>query len=214
MKNTAILFILFFSICSYCKSQSDLFGTFKYNRKEGPLFDESITLYRNGTFKYVLKMDMGVSFENTGNWQQRDSSLILDSSPQKEKIIVWESYERKLQKTKFKIISKDSGIPMYYHLVAILPNRDTLIFKDQYIETTIRERPISFWIINTAGLKSSEYKIKSIEANSFKALFENNRVFENEDWLIVDDNKIRPRGLDGDFHGYYLEKTYPSDINN
>lgn len=203
MKKLGII-ILIFLICLQCKSQSDLFGTFKYKRYN-PLYIETLILHPNGHFDYSLEMDMGVYYRNIGNWQQRDSCLILDSNPQKEKMLIMEFYEKQQKEIKVKVISKDSRIPMYYHLTAVLSNNDTIVFKDQYMETIIKERPISFWITNTVGLRSSEYKIKSV-GNRIEVLFENERVFENEQWKVINTNRIKPRGLNGYFYNYYLEK--------
>lgn len=211
MNRINIMTILIFIMYLQCKSQNGLEGTFQYKRQR-PVYDEKLILYPNNSFEYSLKMDMGIYLRNTGNWLQRDSCLILDSYPQKEKMIVWESYEKTKTGIIVEVMSKDNKQPMYYHLTVIFSNKDTIVFKDQYIKTIIKERPISFWIVNTNGLKSTEYKIKSLEANTIKVFFENDRVFENEDWRIIDTHKIQPRGLDGKYYNYYLEKE-PKLIN-
>lgn len=201
--------ILIFTISLECSCQSDLSGIFQYKRNS-PLFNEMLVLYPNNNFEYILKMDMGVSLKSKGSWLQRDSCLILDSYPQKKKLIVSESYKKKQKNTSIEVRNKENKLPIYYHLTAILPNKDTIEYRDQFIKTIMKEKPLSFWIINTIGLRSSEYKIKSLETNVINILFENNRVFENEDWIIINNNEIQPRYLDGEYYKYYLKKDPPS----
>lgn len=204
--NKITLVIFIFIITIQCKSQNDTLGIFQYKRQV-PFFNETLILYFNNSFEYLLKMDMGVSFRNTGNWIRRDNCLILDSYPQKEKIIVWESYKKKEKGITIEVRSKDYNQAIYYHLTAILPGNDTIILRDQYKKSVIEKKPTSFWITNTVGLRSPEYKIKSLETNVINVLFEDERVFENEDWRIIDINKIQPRGLDGNFYNYYLYRV-------
>jgi len=203
--NNFFIIILFFLIGLQCKSQVNLSGIFQYKR-ERPLYEERLILHQNGTFEFFLKMDMGIHYKNTGNWQQRNGYLILDSYPHKEKLIVWESYDKKKKNLGIEVLNKEEKNYFYYHLTAILSNNDTLVFRDQYIETNTKEKIISFWITNTVGLKSSEYKIKSSGINTIKVLFEDNRIFENENWKIIDFDKIQPRGLDGNICNYFLER--------
>lgn len=205
MKAVNIMVILAFTISLQCGCQSGLSGVFQYKRGR-PLFNETLVLYPNNNFEYVLKMDMGVSLKSKGSWLQKDSFLILDSYPQKEKLIVSEFYKKKQKNISIEVSNKENKLPIYYHLIAILPNNDTIEYRDQFVKTIMKEKPLSFWIVNTVGLRSSEYKIKSLDTNVISILFENNRVFENEDWKIINNNEIQPRSLDGKYYKYFLKK--------
>ena len=55
------------------------------------------------------------------------------------------------------------------------------------------------------GLKSTVYSIIGSHTNYYKLFFEQGKVFEHETWLI-EGNKILPRGLDGNFQNYHLQK--------
>lgn len=206
MNKIGIITILIFILSLQCYSQNNLSGTFQYTGSN-PLLEETLVLHPDNSFEYSLKMHIGIYFRNTGNWFQRDSCLILDSHPQKDRLLVWESYKKKSKGFKIDVKEKNNKLCMYYHLTVISSNNDTIVFRDQYDKTILKEQPMSFWITNTLGVNSPEYKVKSLWTNIFDVLFEESRVFENEDWIIIDQNKIRPRYLDGKFYKYFLERV-------
>ena len=202
-----ILFILVFSLSSPCVfSQDVLTGVYSYKFREGTYFyNETIILHPNGHFNYKMQSIMGLKIEIVGNWQKRGSSLILDSYPQKDKIIIRESFNKRRKGMIFNVEDK-KGEKFTYHLHTVLQNGDTLSLRDQYGQINIQEKIKSFWIEDTKGLKSPQREILSSVANVINVIFETQRVFENEDWTIVDEEKLNPRGLQGEFQDYYLSK--------
>ncbi|MDR2955005.1 MAG: hypothetical protein LBV43_07985 [Prevotella sp.] len=205
-----ILFCFFLLSFNLYPQDKQIEGVFKFKGKSN--YQESITIHKNGQFSHQLTMNMGISLNNVGNWQQRDSILILDSYPQKDKIIVFEAHKKKNKEIVINV--KDKGLNLIsYHLYAITEKRDTLLFMDQFERTKIKEKIISFWIIDTKGLKSPKYEIKSKYCNSFDVLFEVIRVFENEHWIIIDNNMIQSRGLEGKLNKYYLQRK-PSNVSD
>jgi len=166
-------------------------------------YNESIDLFENGTFSYFQKTEF-LKIEITGNWQIRnDSLLVLDSKPQRTKLIVWES-KKKGEKTILHIRDMENN-SMNYSLYLIPYKGDTLEFKDQFDETVTREKFVSFYIVDSKGLHSPLYKIQGTSSNFFEVHFETHRVFENEYWILKKQS-IVPMGIDNRYSNYQLSK--------
>lgn len=203
IKNIFIFFILPVHLFSQGNGMPEVYS---YKYTEGTYFySETISLYPDGQFIYTIKQHPGLNTDIHGNWQKRDSCLILDSHPQRDKIIVHESFSKEQKGFVFNVEDKD-GRKFVYHLYAILQNGDTLSLRDQFGRAHIRERISSFWITDTKGLKSPQYTMSSDAVNIIHIQFELQRVFKNEDWLIIDERTLDPRGTDGNLRQYYLIK--------
>lgn len=190
----------------YIFSQREIAGTYSYKFIEGTYsYFETITLYSEGSFVYNLISSMGLKNKIQGNWQQRENKLILDSYPQRDKIIIREHYKKKTKGTVLNVEDKN-GNKFFYHLYVVLQNGDTLLLRDQIGQTSINKKIKSFWIEDTKGLRSRKNMLLSEMTNYVDVIFEIKRIFEDEDWLIMPDNKLQPRGLDGNFQDYYLDR--------
>ncbi len=166
--------------------------------------NESIDLFENGTFSYFQKSEF-LKIEITGNWQIRnDSLLVLDSKPQRAKLIVWES-KKKGKKTVVQVRDMENNT-MNYRLYLISNKGDTLEYKDQFDKTATLGKIASFYIVDTKGLHSPLYKIQGTRSNFFDVHFETHRVFENEYWRFKKQSII-PLGIDNGHSNYQLSKT-------
>ncbi len=116
---------------------------------KAPHYYESIDLLEDGRFVYYCKSEF-LKSEIEGNWQLRnDTILVLDSNPQRNKIVVFESIKRGKRNT-FQIRSTDNRI-INYHLYLITPTKDTLAFKDQFDKTVVSGNFSSFYVVDTKG---------------------------------------------------------------
>ena len=169
-------------------------------------FSETIELGENNKFEYSAKIHMRSKMKINGSYYIVNDSLFLNSIPQRDKLIVNEQFNSKRKKENcFNVIDKDYSL-LTYHLYIELENGKNLVFRDQFEKTIFpREKIKSFYLIDTKGLKSSTYKIKGQNTNSFHVIFETKRIFENESWLIKGDS-IKPKGFDGVFQEYFLSK--------
>jgi hypothetical protein len=200
MKIFKIFFcLLLLSISLY--SQNFLIkGNYSYKSLH---YYESIDLFENGTFSYSQKTEF-LKIEITGNWQIRnDSLLVLDSKPQRAKLIVWES-KKKGKETILHIRDMENN-SINYSLFLISYKGDTLEFKDQFDETVTRERFASLYIVDSKGLHSPLYKIQGTNSNFFEVYFETHRIFENEYWIFKKQS-IVPMGIDNRYSNYQLSK--------
>ena len=171
---------------------------------KAPHYYESIYLLEDGRFVYYCKSEF-LKSEIEGNWQIRnDTILVLDSSPQRSKMVVSESYKRAKRNT-FQIRSTDNRI-INYHLYLITPTEDTLEFRDQFDKTVVLGNYSSFYVVDTKGQYSPTYEIVGSKANFFEVLIEGKRVFENEYWKYHGEYII-PLGTDGKYSNYKLVKT-------
>lgn len=199
MKNIKILFgLLLLPLSVFSQGTFDSKYVFKASH-----YYESIDLLKDGTFVYYNEMEF-IRSEIKGNWQLRnDSILVLDSRPQRNKLIVFESRERSKKMT-FHVRDMDN-CPVYYYLYLITNGKDTIEFKEQFDKTATDGNFTSFYIVDTKGLHSPVYKIKGTRANFFNIMIEERRVFENEYWKYYG-KYIIPLGIDGKYSKYKLIK--------
>lgn len=192
------LFIIFtYSLVSLKFSE----GIYEYKRKG---FYESINLYDGYKFKYNYRSNF-ISFTTRGNYRIIGDSLILDSHPQKNKIIVREQRKGKKNKLRFQVTDK-LGKPIHYTLFIISKEKDTVVLPNQWNSSKCNNKEIlSFYIIDSKGLKTPMYYPKGTRTNYFEVQMETDRVFENEVWKIMDD-KIFTKGMDGQNQSYFLER--------
>jgi hypothetical protein len=174
---------------------------YEYN---GEFFNEKIELGEDYKFKHEYRTEF-LQIYLKGNYRIKGDSLILDSSPQRDKIIVRESSKGRLNTHKFKVVDKTSN-PINYQLHLISKNHDTITLKNQYIESKLTVKDLkSFYIYDTKGLKSPTYNIVGLRTNYFEIQFETNRVLDNEVWRINED-QIFPLGMNGEKQNYFLTK--------
>lgn len=190
-------------ITSNSYGQDNVTGTYSYS---GEHFSETLQLNENYTFKYNLRIHF-VRQEIIGNYVVVGDSLVLNSFPQRDKIIVRENLKGNFRNKKFLVNHKD-GNPFNYQLYLITKSNDTVISKDQNSKTKIKVDELkSFYIIDSKGLKSPTYFLKGTNTNYFDVQFEHFRVFESEKWIIDKKlEKIRPIGMDNEYQNYYLSK--------
>ena len=176
-------------------------GKYEYNTR---WFHESIELLENQTFIYQRKEEF-LNYKIKGNYHITGDSLVLDSYPQKEKIIVREKLEGEFENKTFYVTDKRGDL-ITFHLYLTLNDNSKKVFRDCFEKIEFTSDPIkSFSIVNTSGITTPEYKIEGKYTNTFIIQIETKRVFENEKWLLKN-NKISPRGPDGKIQEYFLTK--------
>ncbi|NHM02829.1 hypothetical protein [Flavobacterium difficile] len=196
-----ILFIIFTSFFVTSFTLENNIGKYEYRRNN---FIESIELLKNQKFNYERSEGFS-NYKITGSYFVSGDSLILNSSPQKDKIIVREKNTGKFENKTFKVSDKKGNL-IVFHLYLTLIDNSKIVIKDSFEKVKFKSAPIkSFHIVNTMGLKSPEYILEGKHTNFFEVQFENMRVFDNENWYLIE-NKIQPKGLDGENQKYYLTK--------
>lgn len=192
-----------FTVIIFCLAIGDenQLGKYLYTANR---FYESIELKENNKFIYYSKQEF-ISYEIKGNYSLNGDSLTLDSSPQKDRIIVKESNKGKQSIITILVTDKfDNAI--HYDIHFILTDNSEVSLKEQWQKSKIKNKKIkAFYITDTKGLKSPIYYKQGKFSNFFKVLFEPSRIFENERWYIKN-NKIKPKGLNGEFQNYFLAK--------
>jgi hypothetical protein len=204
MKNLSSLFLLFWVAIFILsmKKMDNFYGEYKIVSHKS---SESIVLKEGGGFEYTMKQEF-LKISKKGNWQVRnDSILVLDSYPQKEKLIVFESYRRKYSGRTKIVVRNKRREKMFFQLTVFKHDGSSLTLNDQWDSSIIDGQVKSFSVVDTKGLSSPIYEIISDVTNHFEAFLEISRVFENEEWIILPE-KIRPIGMDGKYVKYYLKK--------
>jgi hypothetical protein len=195
------LFLIITSIFFTSFALENNIGKYEYQSTN---FRESIELLKNQTFVYECSLPFS-NYQIKGSYYLIGDSLILNSSPQKDKIIVREQNSGKFENKVFKITDK-KGQLLTFHLYITLNDNSVIFFRDCFEKIKFKSKPIkSFHIINTIGLKSPEYVLEGKSTNCFEVQFENIRVFDNEKWHLIE-NKIQPKGFDGKAQNYFLIK--------
>lgn len=180
------------------------FGEYAYSSPNYS-FMENLILQKNSTFSYSVERHIGVTQAIEGNYSVVNDTLILNSNPKKEKIIVKEKYT-KGRKKYFKVSDKQNH-PINYHLYIITDDGSIIEKRNQFDQTKIRINSVSaFYIVLTNGIVTPTYRTGIGRANYFEIKVEELRVFDDEKWLIQNDKEIIPLGLDGKYVNYSLKK--------
>lgn len=203
--------VLFISGTINCIAQTNkgLSGEFTYQYTNGTYFyRETLVLHKNGSFIYENIKHLGGTEKVFGNWQQRSDTIVLDSHPQRDRMIVEEFSRKKMKGFYISVLDKQKK-PIHYSMYAITRQNDTLILQNQWKYSYLKKQIQSFYIIDSKGLKSPFYSVKGINSNTLQVYFETIKIFENESWLFQNDSII-PRNYQGDFQKYSLTKK-PSE---
>ena len=197
-----IIFIFISIIFSFSTNKDNYLGKYIFKSR---YYYESIDLKDSYHFIYYCR-DEFVNYEIKGNYKINNDSLILDSYPQRDKLIVIED-NRDIKNSNLIIVKDKEGNAIHYHIYLILEDDSVICLRDQWEKSKIKNQTIKgFYIVDTKGLKSPTYFKKGKFCNHFEVQFETTRVFENEIWYIEKD-KIKPLGVDGEYYNYYLEKN-------
>lgn len=198
MKSLYVIIILLF-----CNQDSKIkLGTYSYQINQ---YYEAITLEEHNTFIYKLRINF-FNLETKGKYYIQNDSIILNSSPQKDRMIVYEDYKKYKKTSIFDVYDKNRH-RITYHIYVTTRDNKVIELRDQWGKTKVNVDNVkSFYIKDTKGLSSPIYNIIG-QTNYFEVYFETKRVFENESWLIKD-NKIIPKSFNGYFQNYNLK--FPS----
>lgn len=187
-------------LLSFRLYSQELKSTYEYRTS---YYHETLNLFHDGSFRYFVTQELSHE-EIKGNWQFRnDSILVLDSSPQKSKMLVFEN-QKKGDEITFRVQNM-SKQDIHFNLYLITETNDTLLFRDQYKKTITNKRFSSFYIIDVNSNKSPTYKREGLRSNIFDIMLATERVFDNEHWKYYNDYII-PIGIDGEYSNYKLIK--------
>lgn len=183
--------------------QNDFIKAGRYEFKNDNIH-EVLILSKNQSFKYEFHGHF-LHYSLDGHWVVHQDSLILNSVPQKDKIIVRESRRNSKNKYRFSVSDK-LGNERIYSLFVFGENGEEFVVSDQWQKSKFKStfKITSFFIQDTKGLKTPRYGIKGEFANSFEILYEPKRVFESEVWQIKD-NMVIPVTINGAKANYALE---------
>lgn len=195
-----IIFTWLLAICSPEKNNFHGVYELKTNR-----FYENIKLMPNNEFSYKYNVHF-INYTLEGNYFVKGDSLILNSNPHRDKVIVRETKMGRKNITTFKVTDKQ-GIPFNYTLYCVARNNDTIVLKNQNNNSKVKDKEIiEFYIVDTKGLKTPSYIIKGERTNCFGIQMETKRSFDNEVWQIKD-NTVLPRGMDSEYQDYVLNRV-------
>ncbi|MQP62135.1 hypothetical protein GFJ99_05425 [Flavobacterium sp. LMO6] len=193
--------IFFLCIIGIYIPQLNVVGVYSFNSGK---FHEEIELLPDNKFVYHQKREF-LDIKVVGNYKVINDGIILDSYPQRDKIIVKESSKTKHGKTEIRVKDK-FGSSFYYSVDLFFIDGTVISLQNQYEITYTDKTLLGFTITDSKGLSSPKYIIKGGNSKCFDVQFESNRVFENEFWQIKN-KEIIPIGFDGLPQKYRLVKT-------
>lgn len=168
-------------------------------------FYERIELDENFKFNYDYRLN-SITYSLKGDYRIKGDSLILDSNPQRDKVIVKERKKGNEKNVRFCVKNK-FGESFNYTLYAINKDGDTITLLNQWRKSKLKDEKIeSFYIVDSKGLRTPWYEIKSTRTNYYEIQMEAIRVLDNEVWNISR-NSIIPRGMNGETQSYKLDKV-------
>lgn len=193
-----------------------ILSTSQYNNKNLGKYEykanhywEYINLKENNMFEFQSVRHMSGVEKVSGRYIISGDSLILNSVPQREKIIVKEKYLRKNRNNYSFNITDRSDFFVQNNLNLNLSFDDGTV---QSIQIPFGEfnvkciKKIKSFYIGNIGLKFPNYNLKSDVTNTFDVKLEFKRIFDNEIWLF-EEGKIKPIGVDGQYQKYFLVKS-------
>lgn len=191
---TASIFFLF------CKNENHL-GKYTFHKDK---YTESLELLDNNKFIYQSRGEF-IKYEVNGSFYINNDSIFLNSSPQKDKIIVKEGKKGSASENTITVKDKYDNY-IHYSLSIIVRDGSQIELSQQWKSSKLKNYDIKgFYITDAQGLKSPIYLKQGKFSNCFTVLFETTRVFDNESWF-KNNEKIMPRGLNGKFQNYFLER--------
>ena len=122
--------IIFYCTNSFSQVDNKLEGIYSFETiGMGVRTLVSMKLLPNGHFEYSFKQGM-ISYQHVeGNWQQRGNKLILDSYPQRDRMIVEEDYKR-MKGTVIHVLNKKMD-KINYSLKIVTIDNDTITLTDR-----------------------------------------------------------------------------------
>lgn len=199
-----ILSVLF--ILSNLQYNNKNLGKYEYKANH---YWECIVLKENNIFEFQSKGHMSGLEKVNGRFIINGDSLILNSVPQREKIIVKEKYLRKNRNNYSFSITDRSDFFVQNNLNLNLSFDDGTIESIQIpfgkFNVKTKKKIKSFYVGNI-GLKFPNYNLKSDVTNTFDVKLEFKRIFDSEIWLFEED-KIKPMGVDREYQKYFLVKS-------
>ncbi|MCF6129062.1 hypothetical protein L1S35_05205 [Flavobacterium sp. AS60] len=193
---------IYFIFTFFLFQNLNLFNTGKYSYSASHFY-ESIELKNDDTFIYSCHLNFS-EYLVEGKYNILNDSLILNSYPQKERLIVVESKKGNSKNLTFEI-STNQNNKFSYDLHVLMNDNTEMEFKNEWEKTKLKKHDIKgFYIIDKNGLKSPKYLVRDSSNNYFKIKVNPSRAFESESWPFIE-NKIKPRNFNGDFQNYYLE---------
>ena len=166
---------------------------------------EILILKSNSTFEYQYKQNF-LDISVNGYWSINKDSLVLNSAPQRDRLIVFEKRDTLSEDLYiFKVLNKKNEEIMYHLNLSDRSGQETYL-KDQFGISEVDKSTIdlgSFSVKDTKGLTSPTYNLVGSKANYFEIFFETQRVFEAEIWIIIN-NELIPRTMSGNQGNYRL----------
>lgn len=164
-----------------------------------------LILKSNSTFEYQYKQNF-LDISVNGYWSINKDSLVLNSAPQRDRLIVFEKRDTLSEDLYiFKVLNKKNEEIMYHLNLSDRSGQETYL-KDQFGISEVDKSTIdlgSFSVKDTKGLTSPTYNLVGSKANYFEIFFETQRVFEAEIWIIIN-NELIPRTMSGNQGNYRL----------
>lgn len=201
MRGIIYIFVLML-FTSFTIQTNQYEGIYEYKSDN---FYERIELDKNFKFNYDYRLN-SITDSLKGDYRIKGESLILDSNPQRDKVIVKERKKGNEKNVRFCVKNK-FGESFNYTLYAINKDGDTITLLNQWRKSKLKDEKIeSFYIVDSKGLRTPLYEINSTRTNYYEIQMEAIRVLDNEVWNLSR-NSIIPRGMNGETQSYKLDKV-------
>ena len=214
-----INFLFYFSLTIFSQENQKIIG--KYIMQDDSDLTQvverySLELYNNNRFKYVSEFNIYGPIETGGYWFINNDTIILDSQVKELEVDAFVNVDYSLHSYHFEFLDlikgstnwfkKGSSLNIFYF---VTENNDTLIYQPDStgcinIDKSMKIKKI--WGNNQ--YKSNEICLPSDEfINCFIVKYSPYRQFNNEKWLLTDNNTIIPFDRKNNRQAeYYLER--------
>lgn len=201
----SLIIVAGFSYCGY--TQINVYGKYAKSDTIYPKLTESIVLKRNHTFEYFRRAAF-TEFRVSGKWHVKPGYLLLNSSDSINKnSYVTEKLIKSYSNDSIKIhISYLDGAKLFCTVVVNEGSKDSGIkYNDVYDSIVIPKKNVATITVYSV-IRHSTYFIKNRKSNYLNIKLNENRIFNNENWLFMNNKQIVPVGLNGAYVNYSLNK--------
>jgi hypothetical protein len=194
-------------------NQNTIAGTYKYLKDSvqspNSNFFEEIELKQNNSFIYKNRMGGFMRNHITGNWRLSDDKLILNSSSNSKDTITSLTCENHKSDYFFEVTNQN-GHKINY--ILIVNQDESRKLKEQYGSSLLNGIPNiqNIQIITSSGLYSKVLDLpleKGKTSKCYSVKINEDRYFENEEWIVLKENKIQPKGMNQKLAEYFLYKV-------
>lgn len=167
---------------------------------------EELILKEDNSFEYRYKMKF-IQINLTGQWNVEGNQLILTSSNAKDgKLYTVESFETNVPEGYMRFDIRDFSKENINYSIKANNGDTTVMLRNRFGITDIPLHDVQSFQIIGSTYSYPETEIDAENFNKVEVFVNQKRILDEERWVILDEKRIRPIGLDNKPALYFLSR--------